>query len=59
MAGSDVRIAPLLGSVRLTAFYEVAGQDAEFLPECFCKMAEIGETDLAAGLFDADLPIDQ
>ncbi len=48
----DVRVA-------LAPFDKVAGQDAEFLSERFGEMAEVGEADLASGLFDAHLTIDQ
>ena len=48
---------PLPG--RLPAFNEVAGEDAEFFSEGFGKMTEVGEADLAAGLLDAALAVDQ
>ena len=45
--------------VALAPFDNIAGEDAKFLSECLCKMAEVGETNLASGLFDAHLAIDQ
>lgn len=43
----------------LAAFDEVTGQDTKFLSEGLGEMTEIGEPDLAAGLFDAALTGDQ
>jgi len=51
--------AARVGVGLLPAFNEVSGQNTEFFSECFGKMAEVGKPDLAAGLLDADLTIDQ
>jgi len=40
-------------------FYQVSGQDTEFLAEGFGEVAQVTEADLATSLFDAVLAREQ